>query len=138
MGQTKAVRELIRKGATKSMVAREYGPPLHLAAIRGHMETVEAMLAEGCPFNAANSLGATVLHAAAKGGHVEVVRKFVYRGCDVNTVRANGCTLFHDAASSRELIRCGASYQVSCCWYVWYIFASSNIFIYSKRTCGDG
>ena len=48
MGQTKAVRELIRMGATKSLVARDCCTPLR-ASVKGHVQTVVAMLEEGCP-----------------------------------------------------------------------------------------
>ena len=57
MGQTKAVRELIKLGATKSVVAGNCGTPLHQAALNGHVETVEAMLEEGCPIDVVNSDG---------------------------------------------------------------------------------
>ena len=49
MGQTKAVRELIKLGATKSVVAGNCGTPLHQAALKGHVETTVAMLEEGRP-----------------------------------------------------------------------------------------
>ena len=107
-----------RLGATKSVVASNFGTPLHQAAIKGHVETVEAMLAEGCPIDVVNSNGATVLHSAAYGGHIEVMRVFVDRGCDVNAVSANGCTPLHDAAGCGrteavlELIRLGATKSV--------------------------
>ena len=114
MGRTKVVRELIKSGAAKSVVAGEFGTPLHHAAIKGHVQTVVAMLEEGCPIDVRNNIGATVLHWAAEGGHVEVVRELVGRGCDVNAVKANGCTPLHIAAAygrteaARELIRLGA------------------------------
>ena len=61
MGQTKAVREMIRNGATKSVVAVESGTP-YQAALNGHLETVVAMLEEGCAFDAVDSVGCSVLH----------------------------------------------------------------------------
>ena len=114
MGGTKVIRELIKKGAAKSVVAGEFGTPLHHAAIKGHVQTVVAMLEEGCPIDIRNNVGATVLHWAAEGGSVEVVRELVGRGSDVNAVKANGCTPLHIAAAHgkteavRELIRLGA------------------------------
>ena len=82
------------------------------------MDTVVAMLEEGCPLDVVSSMGSTVLHFAAEGGHVEAVRELVVRGCDVNAVRANGCTPLHDAASCGrteavcELIKLGATKSV--------------------------
>ena len=44
-GRTEAVRELIRLGASKSVVAYgALGTPLHGAVLKGHVETVEAIL----------------------------------------------------------------------------------------------
>ena len=117
-GRTEAVRELIKLGATKSVVAGDFGTPLHQATINGHVETVEAMLAEGCPIDALDSVGATVLHGVAQGGYVEVMRVLVDRGCDVNAVEVNGCTPLHYAANCgrkeavRELIKLGATKSV--------------------------
>ena len=99
---------------TKSVVAGNCGTPLHQAALAGHVETVEAMLAEGRPIDVVDSDGKTVLHWAAAGGHGEVMKILVDRGCDVNAVSADGCTPLHSAAGCgrteavRELIRLGA------------------------------
>ena len=82
------------------------------------METVVAMLEEGCSANVVNSVGSTVLHFAAQSGHIEVVRELIGRGCDVNAVSANGCTPLHSAAAYgrteavHELIRLGATKSV--------------------------
>ena len=96
------------------MVAGNCGTPLHVATLIGHVETVETMLADGCPMDVVNSNGDTVLHCAAAGGHVEVVRMLVGRGCNVNAEAANGFTPLHSAAGCgrteavRELIKHGA------------------------------
>ena len=117
-GKSEAICELIKIGATKSVVTGNCGTPLHQAARKGHVETVEAMLAEGCPIDVVDSNGATVLHFVAAGGHFKVMRLFVDRGCDVNAVKANGCTPLHSAAGCgrteavRELIKLGATKSV--------------------------
>ena len=116
-GQTKSVREMIRRGASKSVVAGERVTPLHQAALKGHVEAAVAMLEEGCPLDIVNSAGATVLHWAAAGGHVELVRNLVDKGCDVNAVESNGCTPLHCAASCRtetvrHMIKFGATKSV--------------------------
>ena len=78
------------------------------------METVVAMLEEGCPIDAVSNDGSTMLHFAAEGGHVEVLRKLVIKGSDVNAAKANGVTPLHDAAvcgrteAVHELIQLGA------------------------------
>ena len=43
-GRTEAVRELIKLGAARSVVAGRYGTPLHQAIIRGHVDTVGTLL----------------------------------------------------------------------------------------------
>ena len=114
MAATKVVRELITNGAAESVVTGDFGTPLHHAAIKGHVQTVVAMLEEGYPIDVRNSIGATALHWAAEGGHVEVLRELVNRGSGVNAVKVNGCTPLHIAAAHgrteavRELIRLGA------------------------------
>ena len=104
MGQTKAVRELIRKGVNKSVVAGIFGTRLCVAAYIGHVEAVVAMLEDGCPlhFDVDFRGISTALHWAAEGGHVEVVREMVVKGCDVNAVDADGCTPLHEAAAFDE------------------------------------
>ena len=64
--------ELIRHGASKLVISDDFGTPLQLAALGGHVETVVAMLEEGCPIDAVDNDGLIVLFSAAKGGHVEV------------------------------------------------------------------
>ena len=63
MVEQKQFSELIKLGATKSVVAGDCGTPLHQAAFNGHVETVVAMLEEGCPIDVVDSDGSTVLHA---------------------------------------------------------------------------
>ena len=55
------------------------------------METILAMLEEGCTFVVLSSDGSTVLHFTDSGGHNEVVRELVSKGCDVNAQKTNGC-----------------------------------------------
>ena len=98
------------------MVAGNFGTPLHQAARKGHLQTAEAMLAEGCPIDVVDSNGMTVLHCAAQGGHVEIVRKLVDRGCDLNAVGTDGWTpsillllVVYRTEAVGELIRLGAT-----------------------------
>ena len=90
-GKTEVVRELIKLGATKSVVAGMYGTPLHQAVGSGHMDTVEAMLEdELCQpdiiypnanpsdwnIGTCNSIGqtpVTPLHQAVGSGHMDTV-----------------------------------------------------------------
>ena len=65
-GRTEAIHELIKLGATESVVAGNCGTPLHQAAREGHLETAVAMLEEGYPLDVVDSNGATVWHFAAQ------------------------------------------------------------------------
>ena len=55
------------------MRARWYDrTPLHSAAVRGHTEVVELLLAEGAEVNARMSKGYTALQLAEQEGHARV------------------------------------------------------------------
>ena len=58
-GRTEAVQELVKLGATKSVIAGNCGTPLNQAALKGHVETAVAMLEEGCLLDEVNIDGAT-------------------------------------------------------------------------------
>jgi ankyrin repeat protein len=55
----------------------EYGSPLHQAASRGHLQTVEALLDEGCLVSVADKNGRTPLHWISNIDHLEVVRELI-------------------------------------------------------------
>ena len=115
-GKLEVVRELLRLGANASMtvVAGEYGTPLHQAALKGHKEIVSVLLDAGCPIEVVNSDVVSALHYAAKSGAVEVIGVLIERGLDVNRVDKDGWTPLHVASARgkleavRELLRLGA------------------------------
>ena len=116
-GELETVRELLRLGANSSMtvVAGNYGTPLHVAARGGHKEVMSVLLDAGCPIDVVNSEGRSALHYAAGGGAVEVIGALVERGLDVNRVDNDGQTPLHTASAYgkletvRELLRLGAN-----------------------------
>lgn len=57
---------------------------LLLAARKGNVGIVRALLDKGADINAKSPYGATPLYFAASNGHLEVVRLLVERGADVN------------------------------------------------------
>ena len=79
-------------------VADSSGTPLHQAAIGGHLDTVLALLENGCPVDVLDSKGESVLHFAARGGSVEIVNLFHSRGLSVNARDKRGQTPLHVAA----------------------------------------
>ena len=115
-GKLEAVRELLRLGAKPSMtvVARNYGTPLHQAARGGHKEMVSVLLDAGCPIDVVNSDGRSALHYAAESGAVEVIGVLIERGLDVNREDDDSRTPLHWASACgkleavHELLRLGA------------------------------
>ncbi|MGO4837346.1 ankyrin repeat domain-containing protein, partial [Rhizobiaceae sp. 2RAB30] len=60
-------------------------PPLHLAAARGDVERVAALLMSGDdPLRLDPLMGASALHLAAQGGNAEVVSSLIRHGALVN------------------------------------------------------
>ena len=68
--------------------------PLHVAALDGHKEIAELLIAEGAYVNAKNKRG-TPLHYAALSGHMEIVELLIAEGADVNAQDDDGWTPLH-------------------------------------------
>ena len=60
------------------------GTPLHYAAIKGHKEVVELLIAAGADVNAKDIDEWTPLHRAADAGHKEVAELLIAKGALVN------------------------------------------------------
>jgi ankyrin repeat protein len=54
--------------------------PLHVAAIRGNMDEIAALVAGGADVNASGDLGNTPLHEAAAQGHLDAVKFLLANG----------------------------------------------------------
>ncbi|MBX5496613.1 MAG: ankyrin repeat domain-containing protein, partial [Bryobacteraceae bacterium] len=77
---------------------------LHHAARAGDLEKVKALLREGAPVNARDSLGGTALHDAAWAGEREVVEALLDAGADVNAEHTEaGSTPLHYAVITNHL-----------------------------------
>ena len=74
------------------------GTPLHDAALNGHKEIAELLIAEGAEVNAKGKPGRTPLHWAAYNNHKEPVILLIGKGADVNAIEKNGQTPLHHAA----------------------------------------
>ena len=73
--------------------------PLHLAAVNGHKEIVELLIAKGADVNAKDKFGDTPLHDAAMRDQKEVAELLIANGADVNAKQDNyGMTPLHRAA----------------------------------------
>ncbi|MFA5504206.1 MAG: ankyrin repeat domain-containing protein [Vulcanimicrobiota bacterium] len=72
--------------------------PLHHAAIGGHPEVVEVLLAHGARVDVLGSRGETALFLASSAGSAEVVKLLLQNGADPNKAGSDGKTPLHKAA----------------------------------------
>ncbi|XP_037344808.2 BRCA1-associated RING domain protein 1 [Pungitius pungitius] len=92
--------------------------PLHLAAIKGDVEAVNALLDQGADPNLKDNAGWTPLHEACNLGHLVVVEVLVSRGALLNTPGYENDSPLHDAVRNghpaivKLLLRLGASRHV--------------------------
>jgi ankyrin repeat protein len=68
------------------------GSPLYVAASRGDLPVVVALLDNFADVNIAGPHEERPIHAAAKGGHLEVLLALLDRGADIDSTRDDGAT----------------------------------------------
>ncbi|NXE57762.1 ANR24 protein, partial [Casuarius casuarius] len=91
---------LVRKGLVATKLDSEGKSAFHLAAMRGNVDCLEAMLAHGVDAMTKDSSGYTALHLASKHGHPQCVSKLLQASCPVDVADGNGRTALHHAAVS--------------------------------------
>src|ERR1041385_1851699 len=64
--------------------------PIHVAAVRGESEELEALIAGGASVNAAGELGNRPLHDAAAQNHRRAVEILLSAGADLRAVNDDG------------------------------------------------
>jgi ankyrin repeat protein len=79
----------------KNPAANDGGTPLHLAAEKGHLETVKLLLEHAKDKNPADNIGSTPLHWAAQKGHLETVKFLLEHAKDKNPANKHGMTPLH-------------------------------------------
>ena len=77
--------------------------PLHLAAIMGHVEVTELLIASGADLEGTDKYGNTPLHYAAHHGRKETAKLLITKGADVNVKRDNGKTPLDNAKHYPEV-----------------------------------
>jgi ankyrin repeat protein len=76
----------------------EYGTPLHVSVVMGHIKIAQLLFAHGADINSCCADGCTPLHLASKVGNLELGRWLLSHGADVNPQEADGSTPLHLAA----------------------------------------
>jgi|LauGreDrversion4_2_1035121.scaffolds.fasta_scaffold31473_3 hypothetical protein len=73
------------------------------AASRGHLKTVEALLAYRANVNHVNIQGETALMKATDNNRVEIVQALIDKGADVDMKTSQGITALHRAVDRKNL-----------------------------------
>jgi uncharacterized protein len=98
-GDLEKVRAQLKANADLVYSKDAFGrTPLHWAAIEGHKEVAELLLASRAEVDARNSLGATPLHVAALNGRIEVARLLLDNQAAVDARSNDGTTALQWAA----------------------------------------
>ena len=93
--------------------------PLHMAALKGHVKAIEALLKAGASVEAEDDSKDTPLHGAAFEGHVEAIKALVVAGASIEAEDYNKATPLHLAArmghaeAIKALVAAGASVEAS-------------------------
>jgi len=102
-GDIDAVKQHIAAGADVN--ENVLSTPLHAAALNGHKEIAELLIAKGADVDAKDALGNTPLYNtisfnAALDGYKEIAELLIQNSADVNAQDKNGNTPLHEAATS--------------------------------------
>jgi len=90
LGNIEAVKQHLNDGTEVNAKGGTGRTPLHWAAIEGHKEIAELLIAEGADVNAKNNRDMTPLHQAARSGRKEVAELLIAKGADVNAIIVSG------------------------------------------------
>ncbi|KFV69886.1 Ankyrin repeat domain-containing protein 24, partial [Dryobates pubescens] len=103
---------LLRKGLVATKLDSEGKSAFHLAAMRGNVDCLEAMLAHGVDAMTKDSSGYTALHLASKHGHPQCVSKLLQASCPVDLADSSGKTALHHAGERGQCQPCPAGEAV--------------------------
>ena len=86
-----------------SMAMTGCATPLHIAAARGDINAVKALLEQRADVNKRDKNGSTPLNEASSKGHANIVRLLIEKGADVNAKSKVGHSPLHLAAFAGSL-----------------------------------
>jgi len=76
--------------------------PLHVAAVRGDIAAIAALLDAGAEIQSRGEHGYSPLHEAVEQGHIEAVRLLLERGASVTATNDDGYTPVQTAQTLKE------------------------------------
>jgi ankyrin repeat protein len=102
VGDSRAARALLAKGADPNAVEADGATVLHWAVENDDTELTNALLAAGARAQVANRLGVAPLHLAATNGNAAIVQRLIAAGADVNGATPGGETPLMMAARTGD------------------------------------
>lgn len=91
-----------------------YGPPLHAAVSKGHLNCLQVLLAHGALVDCVDVKAQTPLFTAVRGKYLDCVLALLRAGANPNGSSSNNCSPVLTAAQEgdveilKELLQCGA------------------------------
>src|SRR5687767_2791450 len=103
LGDSAAVRALLKQGEDVNAAQGDGMTALHWAARKGDAELVQMLVYAGANVKATTRLGAyTPLYLAAQAGKTDVIATLLAAGADATVVTANGATPLMMAAAAGD------------------------------------
>ncbi|XP_062922265.1 uveal autoantigen with coiled-coil domains and ankyrin repeats-like isoform X2 [Mobula hypostoma] len=94
----KVTSVLAKRGVTPTKLDAEGRSAFHIAAAKGDVPCINAMLSHGVDVAATDAAGRSVLHLAAKSGQSLCLQRLLQQDCPVDTIDHEGKSALHDAA----------------------------------------
>ncbi|KAE8297542.1 Uveal autoantigen with coiled-coil domains and ankyrin repeats protein [Larimichthys crocea] len=101
---------LSKKGIIPTKLDVEGRSAFHLAATRGHLDCLNAILGHNVDVTATDATGKNALHLSSRNGHSLCVQKLLQHNCPVGNVDLQGRTALHDAV----MAGCPSSVKLLC------------------------
>lgn len=96
------IRELLTGGVNVNVNDDHEWTPLHVAALKGHVQVAEFLIQRGADVNADDVDGWTPLHIAALKGHNDVIKLLLQNHAEVDAGESEGWTALHIAAKGNH------------------------------------